>query len=541
MDSAHPDNARLIKLLSVDIMYMILKKLSSRSLLRCAITCKEWCEMLLSWPHFWETLHNELEVTPSQHQTISNILRHQEEVHCITMASSSLFAEQHWLLLVEMRQADITVLDITQMVFRNQRGIKDALEASGPNLKKLILNNCESVPISELIAGTWLEPCTQLEQLSIPKLWPWSNSIDPISPSHISTSTLRLIHLQLSAGPGSVHLIPHILRRCPNLECLAIDADDPIDDHGSILSTAYNACPKLQWISMVPCASSRVPFFEDILDGEDYSDDGLYGLFLGGRQLTLENPSDLYPLLKKSHSTLRVLHLVYDGTPIFWHTLYHLGQLGVPKLRELSLNSLDGCGFHSNRCATQFEYEGKTFSFEQIFMHVVKRAPALQIAHFDGSGGNLPPELGLTEACFIELGKKQHRSKLKRLYAINCCQINSLRGFCQMPSARLEHLSCDCGSLTGEDLRHLLKKAKNLYEFETLHILSSELYDPDFDRMTMTFRLRSFFNGATGCDCTKYGSFSSQDRAYGKEILSQRYGRYLNGTMPDMVACVDTE
>ncbi|KAI9490957.1 hypothetical protein BDB00DRAFT_835281 [Zychaea mexicana] len=40
-------NIRLINILSSDIWLLILHYLSSRELLRCAITCTTWCELLL--------------------------------------------------------------------------------------------------------------------------------------------------------------------------------------------------------------------------------------------------------------------------------------------------------------------------------------------------------------------------------------------------------------------------------------------------------------------------------------------------------------
>ncbi|KAI9263277.1 hypothetical protein BDA99DRAFT_63433 [Phascolomyces articulosus] len=365
-------------------------------------------------------------------------------------------------------------------------------------------------------------------------------------------------YYQLSISPSLVHLVPTILRRSPNLESLALDSDDYYClsnttittstgaetkniDHGNILQIVYEACPNLQWMSLVPCASARTTFYEDTLDNEDYSDYGLYGLSLCGKYLQLSNPKDIYPLLKKNHSTLRSLHLVYDGSPLFWYTLYYLGQLGVPKLRELSLNTLDGAGFHTSRCSTTLALSpeeadknggNRTLSFEQVFLQLIKRAPPLQSMHFDADGGNIPPELRVTEAMFAGLAKRQSQSRLLRLTAMHCCQPGSLTQFSRTPSTRIEQLTCDCNAFkNSDDLRQLLKKAQKLWAFQTLHVSSDQLYDPLFDPARMTIRLRSFFDGSDrndDCDCVRQKIFTPQERSIVKQILNLRDPNYAS-------------
>ena len=104
------NNTRLFYTLTLDIMFQILGYLSSRELLRCAILCKDWCELLLDWPQFWITLDTELKLKPMQHRYIKSIVRHQETVHLIETPAVPLFAREYWRLLVEMRQRDTTIL-----------------------------------------------------------------------------------------------------------------------------------------------------------------------------------------------------------------------------------------------------------------------------------------------------------------------------------------------------------------------------------------------------------------------------------------------
>ena len=106
------NNTRLFDTLTLDIMFQIFGYLPSRELLRCAILCKDWCELLLGWPPFWITLDAELKLKPMHHQYSKRIVRHQETVHLIETPAVPLFAQEYWRLLVEMRQRDTTILGI---------------------------------------------------------------------------------------------------------------------------------------------------------------------------------------------------------------------------------------------------------------------------------------------------------------------------------------------------------------------------------------------------------------------------------------------
>lgn len=225
-----------------------------------------------------------------------------------------------------------------------------AIQCINPHLKRITIYDPPASK-SDLLT-TVLESCIDLEHVAIQvnPAWRGRTTRRAPTPNNTCSSSRRplqlalpfaLTRLELSMdypwrNKQDHHLLMDIIRRCPQLNHLTLDADDYIN-HGAIIRQATVSCPMLK-TCIVKHNDSRSPRRSHQQHSHSASKDhrGLETLVVTGWHVQ-GNPDDLYSLFSKHHKTIKHLRLDCDTRLVNAKFLARVGALGLPNLEELHL------------------------------------------------------------------------------------------------------------------------------------------------------------------------------------------------------------
>lgn len=225
-----------------------------------------------------------------------------------------------------------------------------AIQCISPHLKRITIYDPPASK-SDLLT-TVLESCIDLEHVAIQvnPAWRGRTTRRAPTPNNTCSSSRRplqlalpfaLTRLELSMdypwrNKQDHHLLMDIIRRCPQLNHLTLDADDYIN-HGAIIRQATASCPMLK-TCIVKHNDSRSPRRSHQQHSHSASKDhhGLETLVVTGWHVQ-GNPDDLYSLFSKHHKTIKHLRLDCDTRLVNAKFLAQVGALGLPNLEELHL------------------------------------------------------------------------------------------------------------------------------------------------------------------------------------------------------------
>lgn len=225
-----------------------------------------------------------------------------------------------------------------------------AIQCISPHLKRITIYDPPASK-SDLLT-TVLESCIDLEHVAIQVNPAWRGRTTRRAPTPNNTCSYSRRPLQL-ALPFSLtrlelsmdypwrnkqdhHLLMDIIRRCPQLNHLTLDADDYIN-HGAIIRQATVSCPMLK-TCIVKHNDARSPrrFHQQHSHSASKDHHGLETLVVTGWHVQ-GNPDDLYSLFSKHHKTIKHLRLDCDTRLVNAKFLAQVGALGLPNLEELHL------------------------------------------------------------------------------------------------------------------------------------------------------------------------------------------------------------
>lgn len=227
-----------------------------------------------------------------------------------------------------------------------------AIQCITPHLKRVTIYDPPASK-SDLLT-TVLESCIDLEHviIQVNPAWRGRTTRRAPTPNNTCSSSRRplqlafpfaMTRLELSMdypwrNKQDHHLLMDIIRRCPQLNHLALDADDYIN-HGAIIRQASLSCPMLKTciVKHNDSRSSR-RFQQQQLHMHSASKDryGLETLVVTGWHAQ-GNPDDLYSIFSKHHKTIKHLRLDCDTRLVNAQLLAQVGALGLPNLEELHL------------------------------------------------------------------------------------------------------------------------------------------------------------------------------------------------------------
>ncbi|KAI7880035.1 hypothetical protein K492DRAFT_207799 [Lichtheimia hyalospora FSU 10163] len=356
----HSNNQRI----PYDITMMIFGYLDLRDLFTCMGVCRQWCYNILDWPVLWEIFAARYPETYIPRVYDASTDTHFNELR-LNVSSVDICTDMYtWInLLYYMKSSAVQSLYLD---FKDQSFLDDsqletlllslaaAIQCISPHLKRITIYDPPASK-SDLLT-TILESCIDLEHVVIQVNPAWRGRTTRRAPTPNNTCISSRQPLQLAVpfalkrlelsmdypwrNKQDHHLLMDIIRRCPQLSYLTLDADDYIN-HGAIIRQATISCPMLKTCIVKHNDSrssrrSQQHQQQQHIHSTPRNQTGLETLVVTGWHVQ-GNPDDLYSIFSKHHKTIKHLRLDCDTRLVNARLLAQVGKLGLPNLEELHL------------------------------------------------------------------------------------------------------------------------------------------------------------------------------------------------------------